>query len=149
MRQAFYQDRDLLHEIAEAEGVRVAVITPWMLKNEKLGEIISSSKTRAQIRWFLIDEVHLANEHDPSVWQEPYRSITHMRARLPSRTIWAASELYLSFSRVLLVYLFTRACILRAQMHRGESPGSGMTLLTHIMYFPGLRILAITFRGHF
>ncbi len=66
------------------------MVTPWMLKNDKLQDVLCSGKTRAQVQWFFIDEAHLVNKSDPSVWLEPYASLLLMRARLPSTTIWAA-----------------------------------------------------------
>ncbi|KAI0688637.1 P-loop containing nucleoside triphosphate hydrolase protein [Cerioporus squamosus] len=88
LRRARYSNRDLLSEIAAGEDVCIAVVTPWMLKNDKLQAIISS-KIRPAIRWFLMDEIHLANRNDPTVWLEAYQAAVFMRSRLSSRTTWA------------------------------------------------------------
>ncbi len=61
-----------------------------MLKNERLQSIVSCSKTRALVRWFCVDEVHLANKKDDTVWLAVYTAIVFMRSRLSSRTIWSA-----------------------------------------------------------
>ncbi|KAI0357410.1 P-loop containing nucleoside triphosphate hydrolase protein [Trametes cingulata] len=89
-RDAFYRQRNLVKELSSGTDVRAAVVTPWMVKNERLQDILSSGPARAQLRWLFVDEVHLANKKDPSVWLEAYTALIHLRARLPSRVIWGA-----------------------------------------------------------
>ncbi len=76
-------------ELAAGDDVRIAVVSPWMLKNDKLQQLVASRKVRGLIRWFWIDEIHLANKSDPTVWREAYTAIIFMRPRLSSQTIWA------------------------------------------------------------
>ncbi|KAL6302971.1 hypothetical protein BKA93DRAFT_735885 [Sparassis latifolia] len=90
IRNAYYEGRDLFNELCEGNDICVAIIMPWMLQSEHISKIIMGKKTRGLVRWFFVDESHLVNDGDDSVWRVAYHVIIHMRARLPSRVVWAA-----------------------------------------------------------
>jgi hypothetical protein len=54
-----------------------------------MGKLLNDPKTNAHIRWMLINEAHVLNE-ESGTFREPYRGILHVRARLPSTTVWDA-----------------------------------------------------------
>ena len=50
LRTAKNQSRDLFREITDATGVRVAVMTPWMLSSERFHNTLLTKKIRPMIR---------------------------------------------------------------------------------------------------
>ena len=59
-----------------------------MLQSVAMSSLIDNSEFRALVRWFLIDEVHLADE-DSGDWKAAYLPLKYMRQRLRASTIWA------------------------------------------------------------
>ncbi|KAH9855447.1 P-loop containing nucleoside triphosphate hydrolase protein [Lenzites betulinus] len=84
VRKASYKRRDLVAELRAGRDVRVAVIT-----SETFHTVISSGKKRTQVRWFMVDEVQLANKNDPNPWMVVYNLILDMRSSLGSDVLWA------------------------------------------------------------
>ncbi|KAJ7028391.1 hypothetical protein C8F04DRAFT_1265926 [Mycena alexandri] len=64
--------RDLFAEFAGGTGISVGVMSPQMLRGRHMGKLLSEAKTKALVRWMLIDE-------------------ETMRPRLPTATIWATT----------------------------------------------------------
>ncbi|KAK6977141.1 nucleoside triphosphate hydrolase protein [Favolaschia claudopus] len=90
VREAHIRERrDLFEEFAGGSGISVGVMSPQMLQGRRVGKLLGDPKFRAQVRWMLIDEAHVLNE-ESGTFREPYRGILNMRARLPTKTIWAA-----------------------------------------------------------
>jgi superfamily II DNA helicase RecQ len=83
------EGRDLFAELAGGTGIRVGVMSPQMLQGLRLSKYIKNIKYKHLVRWLLIDEGHLVDE-ESRTFLMVYRSITNMRARLLSTTVWAA-----------------------------------------------------------
>ncbi|KAF6758428.1 P-loop containing nucleoside triphosphate hydrolase protein [Ephemerocybe angulata] len=78
-----------LFKVLSMDGVRLAVMSPQMLRSERFNAWIRSARIREAIRWMLIDEAHLVLE-ESSTFKTPYANIALMRSRLPSSTVWCA-----------------------------------------------------------
>ncbi|KAJ7924813.1 hypothetical protein B0H13DRAFT_1863675 [Mycena leptocephala] len=61
-----------------------------MLQGRRIGKLLNDPKFKVLVRWMLIDEAHVLDE-DSGTFREPYRSILHMRPRVPSNTVWGAT----------------------------------------------------------
>ncbi|GJF00902.1 P-loop containing nucleoside triphosphate hydrolase protein [Phanerochaete sordida] len=90
LRLARDEGRDLWQELLSGDDVRLAVVTPWMMDAKRVDKLLKNQDVAELIRWMLLDEVHLFNESDKSVWREPYRALKELRARMPSSTAWGA-----------------------------------------------------------
>ncbi|KAJ6463097.1 P-loop containing nucleoside triphosphate hydrolase protein [Mycena vulgaris] len=90
VREAATRDkRDLFAEFSGGAGISVGVMSPQMLQGRRMGKLLNDPKFKSLVRWMLIDEAHVLNE-ESGTSREPYRSILHMRPRLPTTTVWAA-----------------------------------------------------------
>jgi hypothetical protein len=56
-RAADMEHRDLFAEIVKAPGVRVAVMSPQMLRGSQITSLLKSLEVKKTIRWMLVDEV--------------------------------------------------------------------------------------------
>lgn len=88
VHDAYYEGRNLLQELVKATGIRVAIMSPQMLQSGAMNSLIDVSEFRALVRWFLIDEIHLADEESGD-WKMAYLPLKYMRQRLRPSTIWA------------------------------------------------------------
>jgi superfamily II DNA helicase RecQ len=64
-------------------------MSPQMLFGPRMSKYLDQIPFKELIGWLLIDEVHLVDEED-SIFQKPYQNLSKMRARLTSKTVWAA-----------------------------------------------------------
>ncbi|KAF5319778.1 hypothetical protein D9611_012842 [Ephemerocybe angulata] len=78
-----------LFKVLSVDGLRLAIMSPQMLRGERFNAWIRSTRIRESIRWMLIDEAHLVLE-ESSPFRTPYTNIALMRSRLPSSTVWCA-----------------------------------------------------------
>ncbi|KAK7695974.1 hypothetical protein QCA50_000614 [Cerrena zonata] len=88
VQDAYYKGRNLFQELVKASGIRAAIMSPQMLQSSNLSSLIDDVTFRALVRWFLIDEIHLADE-DSGDWKAAYLPLKYMRQRLRPSTIWA------------------------------------------------------------
>ncbi|KAF5374008.1 hypothetical protein D9615_009902 [Tricholomella constricta] len=89
VRESGLSGRDLFSELASYKGVRLGVMSPQMLLGKRMGKHLSQIQFKGLVNWFLIDEAHLADE-DSGTFLNVYRALSMMRARLLSKTVWAA-----------------------------------------------------------
>ena len=68
VHDAYYEGHHLVQELVKATGIRVAIMSPQMLQSGTMNSLIDSSEFRTLIRWFLIGEIHLADE-DSGDWK--------------------------------------------------------------------------------
>lgn len=64
-------------------------VSPEMLSSPPFGELILNPKFLAVLRYFFVDEMHLAEEWGAQ-FRPIYREVGAMRTRLPSRVTWGA-----------------------------------------------------------
>ncbi|KAK7046096.1 hypothetical protein VNI00_007097 [Paramarasmius palmivorus] len=82
--------RDLFHEIVTGNDVRLAVMSPQMLRGARMTQLLQDGAFKKRIRYMIIDEADLAL--DPSsVFAAPYKSLSPMRDTLSSETVWLAA----------------------------------------------------------
>ncbi|KAI0687974.1 P-loop containing nucleoside triphosphate hydrolase protein [Cytidiella melzeri] len=83
------RDTDLFKDLATNGGIRVGVMSPQMLRGQRMSRFLASVEQKEAVRWMMVDEAHLTCE-DSGGWRTAYTEIKFMRARLFSRTVWAA-----------------------------------------------------------
>ncbi|KAH6913288.1 P-loop containing nucleoside triphosphate hydrolase protein [Coprinopsis sp. MPI-PUGE-AT-0042] len=89
VRDAKIKHIDLFRQVASLLGIRLAIMSPQMLQGERFNSWLKERSTRAQIRWFLIDEAHLARE-EAGPFHRPYKGIGVYRTRVRPETVWCA-----------------------------------------------------------
>ncbi|KAJ7835629.1 hypothetical protein B0H13DRAFT_2369234 [Mycena leptocephala] len=66
-----------------SDGISVGVMSPQMLQGRRIGKLLNDPEFKVLVGWMLIDEAHVLDE-DSGTFREPYRSILHMRPRVPA-----------------------------------------------------------------
>ncbi|KAF9005311.1 P-loop containing nucleoside triphosphate hydrolase protein [Hymenopellis radicata] len=89
VRRSRVTDRDLFRELAEGTDVRVGIMTPQMLASEHMSSLFKQQSFLQQLRWFLVDEVHLFDEKE-SVFAVPYQTLSLLRVRMLPSVIWVS-----------------------------------------------------------
>ncbi|KAF7291508.1 Nucleoside triphosphate hydrolase protein [Mycena kentingensis (nom. inval.)] len=90
VREAQMLKRDLFDELLRSAGVRVAVMTPSMLRSTEMQELLRKPAFKDAVRWLPIDEAHLVAQED-SVFYSGYLSLAHLRVRLHTTVVWSAA----------------------------------------------------------
>ncbi|KAJ7921286.1 hypothetical protein B0H13DRAFT_1866888 [Mycena leptocephala] len=78
-------------EVGRKYGLKaIAINEDSMLQGRRIGKLLNDPEFKVLVGWMLIDEAHVLDE-DSGTFREPYRSILHMRPRVPSNTVWGAT----------------------------------------------------------
>lgn len=81
---------NLFAELGHGDDIRVAVMSPQMLSSgEGIASCLKQTAFKTQVRWMLIDEVHLFAD-ETSIFNGPYKALAPMREILPHETQWTA-----------------------------------------------------------
>ncbi|GBE78861.1 P-loop containing nucleoside triphosphate hydrolase protein [Sparassis crispa] len=102
MREAYHNNRDLLAELVSGEDIRLAIMSPQMLRSKRVRSLLSQQAVKSLVCWFFVDEAHLVDEQSGE-WIEIFKSIKTMRAILSARTVWAAFTGMATPSRTLVL----------------------------------------------
>ncbi|KAL6308166.1 hypothetical protein BKA93DRAFT_602138 [Sparassis latifolia] len=102
MREAYHNNRDLLAELVSEEDIRLAIMSPQMLRSKRVRSLLSQQAVKSLVCWFFVDEAHLVDEQSGE-WIEIFKSIKTMRAILSARTVWAAFTGTATPSRTLVL----------------------------------------------
>ncbi len=78
---------DLWQALTSAKGIRVATVSPQMLRSAYISKLLDNPKTYQLLRWFFVDEAHLVHE-ESGEWCVAYASVKLMRHRLPAKAVW-------------------------------------------------------------
>jgi len=62
VREAQSQSRDLFAEILSGSDIRLAVMSPQMLRSTRMLKLLQSPSFLVLVRWFLVDEAHLVDD---------------------------------------------------------------------------------------
>ncbi|KAF5320284.1 hypothetical protein D9611_011330 [Ephemerocybe angulata] len=89
LREADLSGVDLFKVLTLPGRVRLAIMSPQMLRSERFNAWIRANAIQKALRWMLIDEAHLVLEKS-STFHLPYISIVLMRTRIPSSVVWCA-----------------------------------------------------------
>ncbi|KAK6966698.1 P-loop containing nucleoside triphosphate hydrolase protein [Favolaschia claudopus] len=89
VREAALIKRDLWRELNSGTDVRVAIMTPQMVRGKRMQQLLNSSAFAALIRWVSVDEAHLVDQRG-GVFSAPYAGLSILRVKLPSTATWIA-----------------------------------------------------------
>ncbi|KAJ6549418.1 P-loop containing nucleoside triphosphate hydrolase protein [Mycena vulgaris] len=90
VREAALENRDLWLELMRGSDVRVAIMTPQMVKGKHMQQLLNSPAFVALVRWVSIDEAQLVNQQD-GVFAAGYLSLSSLRVKLNDSTVWVAA----------------------------------------------------------
>ncbi|KAI4525234.1 P-loop containing nucleoside triphosphate hydrolase protein [Schizophyllum commune Loenen D] len=91
LRAAAARERDLLRDLKERKGARLAVMTPQMFTGSRFSALLRSQEFKNQIKYVAIDEAHLVDDLQSGPFFGPYNGIHVMRNVLPSSTTWVVA----------------------------------------------------------
>ncbi|KAJ7691531.1 P-loop containing nucleoside triphosphate hydrolase protein [Mycena rosella] len=87
VREAALEKRDLWLELMRGDDVRVAIMTPQMVKSKRMQQLLNSRDFVALVRWVSIDEGQLIEQKD-GVFAAGYLSLSILRFKLNSSAVW-------------------------------------------------------------